>query len=126
MVSLIHPSSCKRVKSELDLFAVSPTRTSLEHGHYVKHRPKSIILEGPVEFVIFEKGGYYIDLANTFLYVRAAILKANRTAITAQSNVAPVSNWPHRFWSQIDLSLNNTLVTQSKMLTLIEHILRNY
>ena len=47
------------------------------------------------------------------MYVRAAIEKANGTAITAQSNVAPVSNWLHSLWSQVDLSLNNTLVTQS-------------
>ena len=34
-------------------------------------------------------------------------------AITAQSNIAPVSNWLYSLWSQVDLSLNNTLVTQS-------------
>ena len=113
MASLIHPSSCEGVKSELDLFAVPPTQTSLEHGHYVEHRPQSIISEGPVEFVVSEEGDYYIDLANTFLYVRASIVKANGTTITAQSNVAPVSNWLHSLWSQVDLSLNNTLVTQS-------------
>ena len=63
--------------------------------------------------MVSKEGDYYIDLANTFLYVRAAIVKANGTAITAQSNVAPVLNWLHSLWSQVDLSLNNTLVTQS-------------
>ena len=54
MASLIHPSSCEGVKSELDLFAVPPTQASLEHGPYVEHRLQSIISEGPVEFVVPE------------------------------------------------------------------------
>ena len=104
MASLIHPSPCEGVKSELDLFAVPPTQTSLERGHYVEHRPQSVILEGSVEFVVSEEGNYYIDLANTFLYVRGAIVKANGTAITRGGVLEDVlgledtfsSPWPWR------------------------------
>jgi len=113
MASLTHSSSCEGVKSELDIFTLPPTQTSLEHGHYVEHRPQSIISKGPMEFVVSEEGDYYIDLANTFLYARAAIVKADGSKLEAGTNIAPVSNWLHSLWSQVDLSLNNTLITQS-------------
>ena len=114
MGSLIHEKSCESVKSELDLFAVPPTQTSLVHGHYVEHRPMSSLMDGaPVEFCISEEGNYYIDLANSLLYVRASVVTSNGEELAADAQVAPVNNWLHSLWSQVDLSLNNVLVMQS-------------
>ena len=114
MASLIHPASCEGLKSELDLFALPATQTSVDHGRVVEHRPTSILSENsPVEFVISEEGDYYIDLANTFLYVRAAGLNEDGSNLAADTNIAPITNFFHTLWSQVDLSLNNTLITQS-------------
>ena len=114
MGSLIHEKSCESVKSELDLFAVPPTQTSLVHGHYVEHRPMSSLMDGaPVEFCISEKGNYYIDLANSLLYVRASVVTSNGEELAADAQVAPANNSLHSLWFQVDLSLNNVLVTQS-------------
>ena len=50
MASLIHPASCKGLKSKLDLFALPATQTSVDHGRVVKHRPASILSENsPVD-----------------------------------------------------------------------------
>ena len=114
MASLIHPASCKGLKSELDLFALPATQTSVDHGRVVEHRPTSILSENsPVEFVISEEGDYYIDLANTFLYVRAAVVNEDGSNLAEDANIAPITNFLHSLWSQVDLSLNNTLITQS-------------
>jgi len=67
----------------------------------------------PVEFCISEEGNYYIDLANSLLYVRASVVTSNGEKLAADAQVAPVKNWLHSLWSQVDLSLNNVLVTQS-------------
>ena len=78
MGSLIHEKSCESVKSELDLFGVPPTQTSLVHGHYVEYRSQSSLVDGaPVEFCISEEGNYYINLANSLLYVRASGVTSN-------------------------------------------------
>ena len=62
MASLIHLASCEGLKSELGLFALPVTQTSVDHGRVVKHRPTSILSENsPVEFVISEEGDYSID-----------------------------------------------------------------
>ena len=66
-----------------------------------------------MEFVISEEGDYYIDLANTFLYVRAAVVNEDGSIIAEDANIAPITNFLHNIWSQVDLSLNNTLITQS-------------
>ena len=114
MGSLIHEKSCESEKSELDLFAVPPTQTSLVHGFYVEHRPTSSLMDGaPVEFCISEEGNYYINLANSLLYVRASVVTSDGEELAADAQVAPVNNWLHSLWSQVDLSLNNVLVMQS-------------
>jgi len=114
MGSLIREKSCESVKSELDLFAVPPTQTSHVHGQYVEHCSQYSLMDGaPAELCISEEGNYYIDLANSLLYVRASVVTSNGEELAAEAQVAPVNNWLHSLWSQVDLSLNNVLVTKS-------------
>ena len=68
----IHQQSCEGVKSELDLFAVPPTQTSINEGQWIEHQPMtSLDSGGPIEFVVPGTGYADIDLANTYLFVRA-------------------------------------------------------
>ena len=43
MASLIHPSSSGSVTSQLDLFSVPPTKTSLEDVFFTEYRPISVL-----------------------------------------------------------------------------------
>ena len=114
MSSLIHPNSSESVSSQLDLFSVPPTQTSLEDGFFTEYRPLSVLTsQGPVEFCIAAESSHYIDLANTFLYIRASVTQANGAALEENSEIAPECNFLHTLWSQCDLYLNDTLVTQS-------------
>ena len=106
--------SCEGVKSELDLFAVPPTQTSIEHGGWIEHQPiTSLDSGGPIEFVVPGAGDAYIDLANTYLLVRAKVVRGVGTDIADDTPVAPVNNWLHSLFSQVDVHLNDTLVTPS-------------
>ena len=60
MMSFAHEMSCECTKSELDLFSVPPTQTSMEQGSWVKYHP------------ISGTGEDYIDFGNTMLYVKAS------------------------------------------------------
>ena len=96
MVSLIHPSSSVSVTSQLDLFTVPPTQTSIEDGFFTEYRPISVLTSGgPVEFCIAAESSNYIDLANTFLYVRALVTKADGTALAADTKITPKCNFLH-------------------------------
>lgn len=115
MSSLIHDHSCECSKSELDLFMVPPTQTSIEHGQWVEYQPLATLTDkGPIEFNIPGAGDDYIDLANTYFRVRAKVTTATGTALDAATDiVAPVNYWINSLWSQIDLSLNEKLITSS-------------
>ena len=54
-----------------------------------------------------------MDLANTMLHLQVKVTRANGNPIDAGEPVGPVNNWLHALFSNVDLSLNNTLVTSS-------------
>ena len=113
-MAFVHQQSCEGVKSELDLFAVPPTQTSIEDGRWVEHQPlTSLDSGGPIEFVIPGTGDAYLDLANTYLLIRAKVVRGVGTDLAADTPVAPVNNWLHSLFSQVDVYLNDTLVTPS-------------
>src|SRR6185436_17838974 len=112
IMAFIHPQSCECVKSELDLFAVPPTQTSIETGTWIEYNPVNSVAHGvPLEFQIQGTGQEYIDLANTLLYVAAKITKADGTDIDNTNAVGAVNLTLHSLFSEIDIKLNNTIIT---------------
>ena len=112
-MAFVHSQSCECTKSELDLFAIPPTQTSIESSGYVEYNPISAIADGtPIEFHIGGAGQDYIDLANSQLFVRASIVMAEGTPINDQP-VAPVNLFLHSLFTEVDLKLNDTLVTST-------------
>ena len=113
-MSYVHSQSCDCVKSELDLFAVPSTQTSIECGNYVEYNPISSINDGtPIEFVISGSGQDYIDLANTQLYVKLDVRKADNTLIANDSQVGPVNLLLHSLFAEVDVKLNDVLITST-------------
>ena len=113
-MAFVHRQSCEGVKSELDLFAVPPTQTSIEDGRWGTTPTFDVSrLEGPIEFVIPGTEDAYLDLANTYLLIRAKVVRGVGTDLAADTPVPPVNNWLHPLFSQVDVYLNDTLVTPS-------------
>eukprot|EP00745_Piridium_sociabile_P016480 TRINITY_DN24483_c1_g2_i1.p1 TRINITY_DN24483_c1_g2~~TRINITY_DN24483_c1_g2_i1.p1 ORF type:complete len:437 (+),score=66.11 TRINITY_DN24483_c1_g2_i1:2267-3577(+) len=115
MASLVHPKSCESADSGLDLFAIPPTQTAIEDGTFVEYHPLSTLaLNAPIEFYISGGTGDYMDLSNTLLHVRAKVTKLDGTNLDDPTNVAPINNWLHSLFSQVDVSLNNVLISPSE------------
>jgi hypothetical protein len=113
-MAFIHEGSCECAKSELDLFSVPATQTSIESGTYVEYHPVASITGGaPIEFDVTASGDDYLDFANSFLCVRAKITRANNDDLDAADTVGPVNNFLHSLFSQVDVLLNGTLITSS-------------
>ena len=70
-------------------------------------------LGSPIKFVIPGTGDAYPDLAKTYLLIRAKVIRVVGTDIAADKPVAHVNNWLHSLFSQVDVYLNDTLVTPS-------------
>ena len=79
-MALVHPNSCECTKSELDLFEVPPTQTSVEYRYWEQKGLTSALTDqGPYEFAVSGVGDDYIDLANTYLFVEAQIMDDDDT-----------------------------------------------
>jgi len=113
-MAFVHEQSCECTKSELDLFSIPPTQTSIENGSWVEYHPLSTLTDGsPIEFEVNGSGEDYIDYANTYLHVRAKITQANGNDIDDNAAVGPVNLFLHSLFSQVDVSLNGTQITPS-------------
>ena len=102
------------MKTELDLFTVPFTQTSIEKNTYVEIPTLSAISDAaPLEFFIAGNGEDYVDLNNTLLYLRVKITKPDGTNIDAGARVG-VINYPiATLFSQVDVSLGDRLISQS-------------
>jgi len=86
----------------------------MEQGSWVEYHPLTTVTNGsPIEFDISASGEDYIDFANTLLYVKTKITAANGTDLADDATVGPVNLFLHSLFSQVDISLNGTLITAS-------------
>ena len=113
-MAFAHEDSCICMKSELDIFSVPPTQTSIENGSWVEYHPITTLTENsPIEFDIPSSGEDYVDFANSYLHVKAKITKANDANLADDGVVATTNLWLHSLFSQVDGSLNGTQITAS-------------
>ena len=114
-MSYVHPFSKRCDKSEVDLFRVPPTQQSLERGRWIDYAPLSSVenANSAITFLIAATDEY-IDLSKTILTVTGKITKKDGTSKlngNDQSNVAPVNNFLHSLFRQVDVYLNGKQVT---------------
>ena len=115
-MSLLHQNSAETIDSGLDIFSIPPTQTSIESGGYVEYFPLAVLDQATnIEFNILNKNGAeYLDLSNTFISIRAKIVRSDGKSLDDTDACAPVNNWVHSLFSQVDISLNGTMVTASE------------
>lgn len=108
----LYNHSCECKKSELDLFALPSTQISIESGMWVHYKPISSLADnGPIEFLVPGTGDDYIDLSHTLIHLKAKIFNDDSTKLTASTVVGPVNNWLHSLFCQLDVYLNQKLVS---------------
>jgi len=110
MMAFLHADSCECVTTNLDLFSVPPTQTSVEHGVYVDYHPLTNVTDGsPIEFDLPASVTDYLDLAN----VKVKVTQRDGTNLQPDAQVAPVNLFLHSLFSQVDIRpmLNGTSVT---------------
>lgn len=114
MMAFLMKDSPECVKSELELFHLPGTQTVIQSGQWIEFHPLSNIFDGgPVEFHVSGSGDDYIDLSQTQLYVKAKILKNDNTAMGKDDVIGPVNLFLHSLFSQVDVALNDRLVSNS-------------
>ncbi|GFS87163.1 uncharacterized protein TNCV_1130481 [Trichonephila clavipes] len=108
-----HPKHIN-VKSELEHFKLPGTETVIQDEQWKQFFPLSNVFDkAPVEFPISGSAEDYIDLSQAQLYVKAKIVKVDNTPITKDDTIGPVNLFLHSLFSQVDVSLNDRMVSNS-------------
>jgi len=119
-MALIHEDSLEILKTELELFSLPPTQASIEETRYVEYQPTtSLDKGGPVDFYIPPNDKEYLDLQNTFLYMKMKILDENGdalktkisdddTGVPPKSMVYPINYIHATCFKTVEVLLNNT------------------
>lgn len=98
---------------ELSLFASPTNQVAVEKVYFTEARPISSIgaSDTPIEIVVSGAGAEYIDFKRSRLYVKARILKADGTTLSAEEKTGIINLPLQSMFSQMDVYLNNKLVS---------------
>ena len=120
MSALIHEDSHECLKSELALFDLPPTQTSIEETRQEEFNPlTSLDRSGPVHFKVQVGDDCYIDPNEVYLYLKARILDADGNTLTEKdkdgavkegSKVYPINNFIGSCFRDVEVYLNNVAV----------------
>ncbi|KAJ8685429.1 hypothetical protein QAD02_021222 [Eretmocerus hayati] len=85
-MAFLHTQSCECLKSELLLFEIPPTHTTIEGSGYIQYKPiSSLTDDSPIEFIVSGNGEEYIDLAHTLLSLRVSLKRTTDGKLAAQT-----------------------------------------
>nr|AGO14403.1 hypothetical protein CsmBAC4b19.1 [Cotesia sesamiae] [Cotesia sesamiae Mombasa bracovirus] len=112
-MSFLHVHSCECAKTELELFTLPPTQTTIESSQWVHYKPISSLTDNsPIEFVVQGQEEEYIDLAHTILRLCVGITRRSPVIASAHPpKVAPINNFMHSIFSQVDVLFNQKPVS---------------
>jgi len=124
MTGFLHETSFPAGKSELQFFDSRPTQIQLLSGSWMQVRSAHALSDGPLMFTIPANAELTLDLAKTWLYVKAKIVFDDGTATTLTTGtgdtatttavkVTFVNNAMHSLFSSLELELADRLVTQN-------------
>ena len=124
----VNANLCKCTNSELDLFAIQPTQTSIEEASVVEYYPISFLdffsflaNRAPIDFDIPGSGEQYIDTNNIQLYVRAKIVRPGMGNDIAEDTMAAPLNLLHSMFLQVDVLLHGMLISNLMLETLLTY-----
>ncbi len=99
---------------ELAIFQTPIVDTGIERIEWVGFRPVSQLTIGsPVEFNIPGHSTSYIDLKKTRIHIKLRLVKGDGKPVSAENSVGLVNLSLQSMWSQVDVSLQNQVVSPS-------------
>jgi hypothetical protein len=113
-MSLAHKYSSPTIRSDVDLFSVPSTCTTIEDSFYAEYKPTVNVQDSnaKIEFRIVGSN-HYVDLHDHFLYIKAKITD-NKGADPVSTDKYSVANYLlHTMFSQVDVHMNNQIVSSS-------------
>ena len=102
---------------ELDLFKLPDTQTSVTKVNWVEYRPIGQNVDNTPIDIIIPGSSDYLDLKRSFLHIKFKVTHADGTTVdnaaTPPERVGIINLFHHSMWDQIEIYLNNHLVSRS-------------
>ena len=126
-MALLHSLSSAAVNTSLDLFNIEQTDVSLSDQFFLNYYPIADLSTNtftPIEFSCTASDSFYVDLSKTRIFVKIKITKGTETLkFTSTSDadlkdpqksdiVAPINNIIHSLFSNIEVYIQDLLVSQ--------------
>lgn len=113
-----HSRSNQCSKTELDLFTLNPTQTVIKESIINTISPITSILntrdhESPIDFILSSGGELYHDISNLHLELKGKIVTDHTGGFAAGDSVYPVKSLLNTLFSDIDVIVNDVLITSS-------------
>ena len=97
---------------EVSLFQKPCNNIAYQKIQYVDYRPTSLLSSGvPLTFTIPPTGSQYINLKKSYLRLLVKIVNDDGTDMKEQKMVAPINNVLHSLFNQVDVQLQQQLVS---------------
>lgn len=114
-MALINSLSTPSIREQCDLFSVPMTDTSVQSSFYGEFKPLVNIQDSDskVEIRVTGNSNQYLDLNDSFFYIKLKVLNGDGTALPKGANISTVNNFLHSIFQQCDVTLNNQLLSST-------------
>jgi hypothetical protein len=116
IMSRVHHGSKSCGSVFTDLTAMPDTCTDIDEVIYIEVPPINSVSDSsnlPLEFYVKGTPDYYPDLSGSEILLMFKVTHDDGTKLTDKENVGVVNNFAHAMFSQIDLWLNDQMVTNN-------------
>lgn len=114
-MALINSLSTPSIRGEADLFTVPSTDTTVENSLYVEYKPTVNIQDSDakLEFKISGNSNQYLDLFDSFLYVRVKVVSEDGSNLDINDNISTANNFLHSLFQQCDQLITKWFLQQT-------------
>lgn len=99
--------------AELSLFSQAPSDVTHQRIQFVDYNSTSQLNSGTITFNVPASANQYLDLKRTRLCLKVRIVRGDGSPLQGTDKVAPINLSAHTFLEQIDLQLQQELVSDS-------------
>jgi hypothetical protein len=112
---------------EVDLFNLPPTDISVVASNYQKISATTTVRENnnPINFRISQSSTSFLDLRDSFIHVKARILKSDGSNLLDTDKIAPCNLFLHTLFQNVNVKFNERLVSTSNNMYAYQAWIRN-
>jgi hypothetical protein len=114
----MYPGSSKGYSRQLDLFSLPQTDVTVIESNFVPFYPLNSVRESasPIQFFVKSDSVHFLDLSESYLYIRSQVHAHDGEKIATTDLVAPGNGYFNSLFENVKLSLNGVVVFDSSSL----------